>query len=99
MNYFLRKTCQWNYATLYGFVNNVNGIFQDYTKTIFKLLIWIHFQNLQIGLNRRMKNRHIYENFPNLDKRCTSIKQKVMKIQIHLVTLFIPLQESNFLFN
>jgi len=46
-----------------------------------------------------MKNHHIYENFLNHDKRGTSIKQKIMKIQIHSVTLFIPLQESNFLFN
>lgn len=48
MNYFLKKNllvelCIRNYVTSYGFVNGVNGIFQYCTKTIFKLLIWIHF--------------------------------------------------------
>jgi len=39
----LVELCIRNYVTSYGFVNSVNGIFQDYTKTIFKLLIWIQF--------------------------------------------------------
>jgi hypothetical protein len=61
-------------VTLDDFINNTNEIFQDYTRITFKSLIWIHFQNPQIGLNTRMKNRHIYENFPNLDKTWTQLK-------------------------
>jgi hypothetical protein len=59
----LVKLCACNYVTLDGFINNTNENFQDYTKITFKSLIWIYFQNLQIGLNTRMKNRHIYEFF------------------------------------
>ncbi len=82
MDYLLRKNmlvkiCARKYVTLDGFINNTNEIFQDYTTLTFKSLLWIHFQNSQIGLNTRMENHHIYEKIPNLDKKWTLIKQKL----------------------
>jgi hypothetical protein len=62
------------YITSYGLVNGVDGIFKDYTKTFPKSLIWIHFQNLQIGYNTRSKNSQMYKEFPTLDKNWTPIE-------------------------
>ncbi len=45
-----------NYITLNDFVNGVDGNFKDYTETFSKSLIWIHFWNLQIGINTRFEN-------------------------------------------
>jgi hypothetical protein len=49
MNYnfifFILKLCVGNYATLIGFVNGANDIFQDYTKKNPTPLIWINFHN------------------------------------------------------
>jgi hypothetical protein len=47
----LVELCVGNYETSNGFVNGVDGIFQDYTKTISKSLIWIQFQNLKLNIN------------------------------------------------
>lgn len=34
----LLELCIRNYATSYGFINNVNGIFQDYTRNYLKII-------------------------------------------------------------
>jgi len=34
-----------NYAIVDGFVNGVDGTFQDYIENNLELLIWIYFQN------------------------------------------------------
>ncbi len=56
------------YATLKGLVNSVDNIFKDYTKTLSKSLIWIHFQNPQIGINTRFENSQTYKNSLDLTK-------------------------------
>jgi hypothetical protein len=40
-----------NYATSYDFVNGVDGIFKDYTKTSSKSFRWIYFENPRIENN------------------------------------------------
>ncbi len=64
----LVELCTWNYITLDGPINGVDGIFKDYTKTFPKSLIWIHFQNLQIGLNTKSENSQMYKKFLTFDK-------------------------------
>jgi hypothetical protein len=61
-------------------VNGVDGIYQDFTKTISKILVWLHFHNPQIGHNTRIKNLQIYEEFPRLDKQWTPIGYKIVEI-------------------
>jgi len=41
----LVELCAWNYETSNGLVNGVNGKFEDFTKTISKSFVWIHFCN------------------------------------------------------
>jgi hypothetical protein len=41
----LVELCVGNYATLDGFMNGVDGTFQDYIEINPKILIWIHFHN------------------------------------------------------
>ncbi len=72
-----------NYATLDGIVNGANGTFQNYIKKNPKPLIWIHFHNPQNGINTRIKNFHIYEQFLTIDKKWTPIEQKNVEIQIN----------------
>jgi hypothetical protein len=43
------ELCEGDYETLYGFMKGVNGIFEDFAKTISKKLVWIYFHNPQIG--------------------------------------------------
>jgi hypothetical protein len=75
--------CASNYATLDGIVNGANGTFQDYVENNSKPLIWIHFHNTQIGINTRIKNSHIYEQFSTIDKKWTPIEHKIVEIQIN----------------
>jgi hypothetical protein len=76
----LVELCASNYATSDGLVNGVNVTFQDYIENNPKPLIWIHFYDPHI--NTRIKNSHIYEQFPTIDKKWTLIEQKIAKIQI-----------------
>jgi hypothetical protein len=60
MNYLSRKNvgeivCK-KYETLDGFVNGVDGIFEDYIEIISKTFVWIHFHNSQIVHNTQIKN-------------------------------------------
>ncbi len=79
----LIELCTRNYATLNGLVNGVDGIFKDYTKTLSKSLIWIHFQNPQIGINTRFEISQTYKEFHGLDKNWTPIELKFVEIHIH----------------
>jgi hypothetical protein len=78
----LVELCARNYETLDGLVNGIDGILEDFTKTISKSLVWIHFHNPQIGHNTQIKNLQIYDKFPRLDKQWTPIEYKIVKIQI-----------------
>jgi hypothetical protein len=51
-----------NYATFDGLVNGVDNILKNYTRTHSKSYMWIDFQNLQIGVNIRIKYAQLYEN-------------------------------------
>jgi hypothetical protein len=42
----LVELCARNYGTFDGLVDGVDGIFEDFTKTISKSFVWIHFHNL-----------------------------------------------------
>jgi hypothetical protein len=85
----LMKLCVSNYATLDALVNGANGTFQNYVENNPKPLIWMHFHNPQIGINTRIKNVHIYEEFSTIDKKWTPIKQKNCKKYKSIVILFI----------
>jgi hypothetical protein len=63
-------------------------------------LIWIHFQNPQIGINTRFENSQTYKEFLRLDKNWTPIELKFVEIHIRCY-LFLPIssQEFNSLFN
>jgi hypothetical protein len=63
-------------------VNGIDEIFEDFTKTISKYFVWIHFHNLEIGHYTQIQNLQIYEEFPRLDKQWTPIEYKIIKIQI-----------------
>ncbi len=39
----LVELCAGNYGTSDGLVDGVDGIFEDFTKTISKSFVWIHF--------------------------------------------------------
>ncbi len=60
--------CTRNYATLNGFVNGVDGILKDYTKTLSKSLIWIHFQIPQIESTQDLKIHKHTKNSLDLTK-------------------------------
>jgi hypothetical protein len=75
----LMELCVRNYETSNGLVN---GIFADFTKTISKSFVWIHFHNPQIEHNTQIKNLQIYDEFPRLDKQWTLIERKIPEIQI-----------------
>jgi hypothetical protein len=77
----LVELCVGNYETSNGFVNGVDGIFQDYTKTISKSLIWIQFQNLKLNINTNKIFSCVWK-IPRLDKNWTPIEHKVVEIQI-----------------
>jgi hypothetical protein len=51
----LVKLCVKNYETLDGFVNGVDGIFENYIETISKKLVWIHFHNFRTVHNIQIK--------------------------------------------
>jgi hypothetical protein len=63
-----------NYATSYGLVNGVDGIFQDYTKTSSKSFIWIYFEYPKTGNNTRLNFFHLYKQFPRLDRSWIGIE-------------------------
>jgi hypothetical protein len=44
----LVELCVGNYGTSDGLVDGVDGIFENFTKTISKSFVWIHFHNPQI---------------------------------------------------
>jgi hypothetical protein len=46
-------------------------------------LIWIHFQNPQIGINTRFEISQTYKEFHGLDKNWTPIELKFVEIHIH----------------
>jgi len=62
----LIELCVGNYIISNGFVNGVDGNFKVYTESLSKSLIWIHFWNLQIGINIRFENSQMY-------KECNSL--------------------------
>jgi hypothetical protein len=66
--YMLVELCVGNYCTSNGIVNDADGTFKEYTKTISKHVIWINFHNPHIGFNTRLKNSHICKTFPGLNK-------------------------------
>jgi len=76
----LMELCVRNYETTDGLVNGANGIFEDFTKTISKYFVWIHFHNHQIRHNTWIKNLQIYDEFPGLDKQWTPIELKIIEI-------------------
>ncbi len=71
-----------NYATSYGLVNGVDGIFQDYTKTSSKSFIWIYFEYPKTGNNTRLNFFHLYKQFPRLDRSWIGIEWNFVEIQI-----------------
>jgi hypothetical protein len=76
------KLCVRNDQTLDGFVDGVDGIFEDYIETISKKLVWIHFHN-----SRTLHNTQIMK-FPNVGtisytgQTRTPIEHKIVKIKI-----------------
>jgi hypothetical protein len=77
----LVELCAKNYETSDGLMNGGHGIFEDFTKTISKSFVWIHFHNPQIGHNKRITNLQIYDEFPRLDKQWIPIEHKIAKMQ------------------
>jgi hypothetical protein len=65
---YVSGTMVGNCHTSDGLVNGIDGMFEEYTKTISKPLIWINFHNPHIGFNTRLENSHIYKKFPALNK-------------------------------
>jgi len=58
----LIKLCVENYATLDGFVNDVDGIFQGSTRVLNSHeVLWILFNNPKCGQLTRIKKTHFYE--------------------------------------
>jgi len=57
----LMELCIKNYCTLDSLVNDVDEMFKEYTKNVWKLLLWINFHNLCIGFNAKLENSHIYK--------------------------------------
>jgi hypothetical protein len=41
----LIESCEGNFEITDGLMNGVDGIFEDFTKTISKYFVWIHFHN------------------------------------------------------
>ncbi len=62
------ELCVRNYETLDGLVNDIDGIFENFIEIISKLLVWIHFDNPQIGHNTQIIFLQIYEKFLRLNK-------------------------------
>jgi hypothetical protein len=76
----LVKLCARNYITSYGLVNGADEFFKNYTKTFSKSLIWICFQNAQIGINTRFENSQMYKEFPSVDKTIEHrLNKKILK--------------------
>jgi hypothetical protein len=78
----LMKFCAKNYETTDGFVNGADGIFEDFTKTISKYFVWIHFHNHRIEHSTQINFFQIYDEFSRFDKQWTPIEPKITEIQI-----------------
>jgi hypothetical protein len=76
-------------------VNGADGIFENFTKTISKSFVWIHFHNPHIRHNIWII---IYDEFRKLDKQWRPIEHKIVEIQIgsnpsHIITrIQFPIQ-------
>jgi hypothetical protein len=75
----LVKLCARNYITSYGLVNGEDENSKNYTKIFSKLLVWICFQNSQIGINTRIENSQMYKEFPTLDIFEHRLNKKLLK--------------------
>jgi hypothetical protein len=70
----LVESCVGDYDTLDGLVNGVDWTFKDLTWFFFKSFIWIHFYKSKIGNKTKIKNLHIYQQFPIIKKEWTPIE-------------------------
>ncbi len=87
----LVELCASNYATSNGLVNGVDVTFQDYIENNPKPFIWIDLYNSQIGINAHIKNSHIDEQFPPIDKKWT--KLQIGSNPSHIITrIQFPIQ-------
>jgi hypothetical protein len=69
-----------NYATFDGLVNGANDIFKTSTTYCEKIIIWIIFQNFEIGTLTRKKYNHYYNN--NIESKWTPIEPIIKDIQV-----------------
>jgi len=68
----LVELCVCNYATSNGLTNGANGIFKVSKIYCEKTIIWMIFQNYQIGTSIREKYSHYYDN--NIESKWTPIE-------------------------
>jgi hypothetical protein len=92
----LVELCVGNYVTSNGFVNGVNGIFKALTTYCEKIIIWITFQNFEIGTLTRERYSHYYDN--NIKSKWIPIEPiikytRVCKSQSFIITrIQFPIQ-------
>jgi ATP-dependent exoDNAse (exonuclease V) alpha subunit len=84
----LVELCAGNHITHDGLVNGADGIFKDLTSTP-ESLVWIDFGSPRIGVETRLKYRHVYQRHPNIQSNWTPITQKTAGIQIGMNYLHI----------
>jgi hypothetical protein len=84
----LVELCAGNHVTHDGLVNGADGIFKDLTSTP-ESLVWIDFGSPRIGVETRLKYRHVYQRHPNIQSNWTPITQKTAEIQIGMNYLHI----------
>jgi hypothetical protein len=75
----LMELCVGNYETSNGFVNGVNGIFENLQKLFQNLLFGYIFIILKSDIIHELK---IYKSIMRLDKQWTPIECKIVEIQI-----------------
>jgi hypothetical protein len=77
----LIELCIGNYIKSNGLVNDIDGTFQDYTKTPSKLVIWINFHKLQIRINMKIKysytHTYIEREFLMLDPKKNQLNENL----------------------
>jgi hypothetical protein len=76
----LIELCAGNYAMYDGLVNGTNGNFKTSTTYYDKTIIWIMFQNYQIGTLTRKKQDHYYIN--NIESKWTLIELIMKHIRV-----------------
>jgi hypothetical protein len=76
----LVELCVSDYATLDGFVNEVDGILKTSITYCGKTIIWIMFQNSKIGTLTKEIYNYYYDN--NIESKWTPIEPIIKDIRV-----------------